>query len=81
MTRQTIKACLWGASFFGVFTIFGDGAIKIIGILSILWMAVSTICTWIDEARQERNTYETQNNNNPYRLALHNSNRKYMGKE
>lgn len=49
--KQGIKWSLWAASAVGVFTIFGDGWIKVLGVLSALYMALVTICTWVDESR------------------------------
>ena len=48
---KTIRTILFAASCIGIFTIFGDGWIKVLGVLSALYMALVTICTWIDESR------------------------------
>lgn len=52
--KRVIKWSLWVAAFFCVFMIFGDGWWKLPGVLSIFWMAGSTIATWIDEGRQQK---------------------------
>lgn len=51
--KRGIKWSLWAASAVGVFTIFGDGYWKLIGVASVVYMLVSTICTAIDENRDE----------------------------
>lgn len=50
---KVIREVLFGASTIGIWTIFGDGWIKAIGVASVLYMAVTTICTAIDESRDE----------------------------
>ena len=50
---KTIRTILFAASCIGIWTIFGDGWIKAIGVASVLYMAVTTICTAIDESRDE----------------------------
>ena len=45
-----IAICSWPLSFF----IMADGWLKIIGILEFVYIAISAICTWIDEGRDEK---------------------------
>ena len=51
--KRAIKVFLFAASFLGVFCIFGGGWYSFIGVLSVLYMAFTTIATAIDEARDE----------------------------
>ena len=50
--KRAVKWCLFAASFIGIWTIFADGMWKLIGVLSVLFMAAVTITTWIDESRE-----------------------------
>jgi len=52
--KNIIKTVLFSASCIGIFTIFGDGWWKLIGVLSVLYMLLTTICTGIDESKEER---------------------------
>lgn len=51
--KRAIKVFLFAASCLGVFCIFGGGWHSFIGVLSVLYMAFTTIATAIDEARDE----------------------------
>ena len=51
--KTTVKTVLFIASCIGIWTIFGDGWWKLIGVLSVLYMALTTICTGIDESRND----------------------------
>ena len=51
--KKAIKWALWAASCVGIWTVFGDGWWKLIGILSVCWMAAATIATFITEGREE----------------------------
>lgn len=50
---KTVRHILFMASCIGVFTIFGDGWWKAIGVVSVLYMLATTICTAIDESREK----------------------------
>lgn len=51
--KHAVKVWLFAASCVGIFTIFGDGWWKLIGVLSVLYMLATTITTWIDESSEE----------------------------
>lgn len=55
--KHAIKNVLFAASVIGIFTIFGDGWWKLVGVISVLYMLMTTICTWIEESRHDRTTY------------------------
>ena len=50
--KQGIKWSLWMASVVGTFTIFADGAWKLVGVASVIYMLLTTICTTVDESRE-----------------------------
>ena len=51
--KRVTQVVLFAASCAGIWTIFGDGWVKIIGVLSVLYMALTTIATAITEGREK----------------------------
>lgn len=50
--KQAVRVWLFAASCVGIFTIFGDGWWKLVGVASVIYMLLTTICTAVDESRE-----------------------------